>query len=231
MISSVRRRTDDSADARGPGVRAGLTQAAVVTAARRIVDRQGLDALTMRRLAAEVGVTPNTLYSHVAGKSALLELVMDDVAGEVEAPDPETVEWRDGLRALFASTRRTVAASPELAPLFLSRPTRGPNAVRLGEVTLRLLARGGVDGPAAVRALRALLVFSFGYATFAAARAEDPDQRARARRAERAFAADDSLPRTTALASELARAPGEAGFEEGLEALIAGVTTGPRRSA
>jgi AcrR family transcriptional regulator len=216
----VGRRRDVSAEPRGPGVRAGLTQAAVVAAARRIVDRHGLDALTMRRLAAELGVTPNTLYSHVAGKSALLDLLMDDVAGEVE--------WRDGLRALFASTRRTVAAAPELAPLFLSRPTRGPNALRLGEVTLQLLARGGVEGPAAVRALRALLVYSFGYATFAAARAEDPDPRARARRAERAFAADDSLPRTTALASELARAPGEAGFEEGLEALITGITPGPR---
>jgi TetR/AcrR family transcriptional regulator, tetracycline repressor protein len=224
MIGGVGRRTNASAQPRGPGVRAGLTQAAVVAAARRIVDRDGLDALTMRRLAADLGVTPNTLYSHVAGKSALLDLLMDDVAGEVEAPDPEAVEWREGLRALFASTRRTVAAAPELAPLFLSRPSRGPNARRLGEVTLELLARGGVEGPAAVRALRALLVYSFGYATFAAARAEDPDPRGRARRAERAFAADDSLPRITALAAELAQAPGEAGFEQGLEALIAGIT-------
>lgn len=222
--------TDISVQARGPGVRAGLTQAAVVAAARRIVDRHGLDALTMRRLAADLGVTPNTLYSHVASKSALLELLMDDVAGEVEAPDLETVEWRDGLRAVFTSTRRTVAAAPELAPLFLSRPNRGPNAARLGEVTLELLARGGVEGPAAVRALRALVVYSFGYATIAASRASEPDPRAQARSAERAFAADDSLPRTTALASELAQASGEVGFAEGLEALIAGIAAEPRRA-
>jgi TetR/AcrR family transcriptional regulator, tetracycline repressor protein len=203
----------------------------VVAAARRIVDRHGLDALSMRRLAAELDVTPNTLYSHVADKQALLDLLMDDVAGDVEAPDPETLEWRDGLRALFASTRRTVAAAPELAPLFLSRPSRGPNALRLGEVTLELLARGGIEGPAAVPALRALLVYSFGYATFASAQSEDPDPRGRTRRAERAFVADDSLPRITALASELARAPSDAGFEEGLEALIAGITADPRRGA
>jgi AcrR family transcriptional regulator len=224
MIDRMRRTPGDSADKRGPGVRAGLTQAAVVAAARRVVERQGLDALTMRRLAADLGVTPNTLYSHVADKAMLLDLLMDDVAAEVEAPDPETIEWREGLRALFSSTRRTVAAAPELAPLFLSRPSRGPNARRLGEVTLELLARGGVEGPAAVRALRTLLVYSFGYATFAAARAEDAGPSARARSAERAFAADESLSRTTALASELARAPGEAGFEEGLEALIAGIS-------
>jgi AcrR family transcriptional regulator len=199
-----------------------------VAAARRIVDRDGLGALTMRRLAADLGVAPNTLYSHVDGKSALLDLLMDDVAGEVEAPDPERVEWRNGLRALFASTRRTVAAAPELAPLFLSRAPRGPNALRLGEVTFQLLARGGVRGPAAVRALRALLVYAFGYATFGAARAEDPVPKAQIRRAERAFAADDSLPLTNALASELARAPAEAGFEEGLEALIKGITAGAR---
>jgi TetR/AcrR family transcriptional regulator, tetracycline repressor protein len=175
----------------------------------------------MRRLAADLGVTPNTLYSHVAGKSALLDLLMDEVAGEVNAPDPDEVEWREGLRALFASTRRTVAAAPALAPLFLSRAPRGPHALRLGEVTLELLARGDVKGPAAVRALRSLLVYSFGYAAFAAARAEDPGARAWA---ERAFAADASLPRMAALASELARARGDAGFDEGLEALIAGIS-------
>jgi TetR/AcrR family transcriptional regulator, tetracycline repressor protein len=221
MIDRVGRQTDVSAETRGPGVRAGLTQAALVAAARRIVERHGLDALTMRRLAADLGVTPNTLYSHVAGKSALVDLLMDDVAGEVEAPDPETIEWRAGLHVLFASTRRTVAAAPELAPLFLSRAPRGPNALRLGEVTLELLARGGVEGPAAVRAMRALLVYSFGYAAFVAARAQDPDPIGRA---ERAFAADASLPRTTALASEFARAPAEAGFEGGLEALIGGIS-------
>jgi AcrR family transcriptional regulator len=201
----------------------------VVAAARGIIDRHGLRALTMRRLAAELGVTPNTLYSHVADKSALLDLLMDDVAGDVKPPDPDTVEWRHGLHTLFASTRRTVAAAPELAPLFLSRAPRGPNALRLGEVTLQLLARGGVRGPAAVHALRALLVYSFGYATFAAARAEDLDSRARVQYAERAFAADDSLPLTTALAYELARAPAEAGFEEGLDSLIAGIGARPRR--
>jgi AcrR family transcriptional regulator len=202
-----------------------------VAVARGIIDRHGLRALTMRRLAAELGVTPNTLYSHVADKSALLDLLMDDVAGDVKAPDPETVEWRDGLHALFTATRRTVAAAPELAPLFLSRAPRGPNALRLGEVTFELLARGGVRGPAAVQALRTLLVYSFGYATFAAARAEDPASAARARDAERAFAADRSLPLTTALASELARAPVEAGFEAGLDSLISGIGARPRRES
>jgi AcrR family transcriptional regulator len=192
----------------------------VVKAARRIVDGDGLDALTMRRLADDLGVTPNTLYSHVAGKSALLDLLMDDLAGEVEAPDPDEVEWKEGLRVLFRSTRRTVAAAPALAPLFLSRPSRGPHALHLGEVTLELLARGGVGGSAAVRALRSLLVYSFGYAAFAAARAEDPVATATG---ERVFAADASLPRMVALASQLAQARGDAGFDEGLDALIAGI--------
>jgi hypothetical protein len=154
---------------------------------------------------------------------------MDAVAGEVKGPNPATVDWRDELRALFSSTRPTVAAAPELAPLFLSRAPGGPNALRVGEVTVQLLARGGVEGPAAVRALRSLLVYSFGYATFAAARASRPDPRAQARCAERAFTAHDSLPLTNALASQLARTPAEAGFAEGLEALIAGLTPSSRR--
>ncbi len=218
-------------ESRGPGVRAGLTQAALVAGARQIVDRHGLGALTMRRLASHLGVAPNTLYSHVTDKSALLDLLMDDIAAQVQAPDPERVEWRSGLRALFSATHRTVAAAPELAPLFLSRAPRGPNALRLGEVTFRLLARGGVEGAAAVRALRTLLVYSFGYAAFAAARAAEPDPRAQTRRAERAFAADRALLFTAALAAELARAPADAGFEEGLTALIAGIAAPARAGA
>jgi TetR/AcrR family transcriptional regulator, tetracycline repressor protein len=215
----------DGAIRRGPGVRAGLTRAVVVAAARRIADDEGLDALTLRRLARETGVTPNTIYSHVADKSALLDLLMDDVAGEVEAPDPASGDWRESLRALFVSTRRTVAASPQLAPLFLARAARGPNAIYLGEVTLALLARGGVEGPAAVRALRALLIFSFGYAAFEAARVQEADPRARAHRGAQAFAADDSPPRIRTVAAELAGAPGDAGFDEGLDALIVGLTS------
>ena len=224
MIHWMARSMPASAGTRGPGVRAGLTRDAVVAVARRIVDEDGLDALTLRRLAAELGVMPNALYSHVTSKAALLDLLMDDVAGEVEPPDPDAVEWREGLRALFASTRKTVGAAPELAPLFLSRASRGPNALRLGEVTLELLARGGIEGAAAVKALRMLLVYAFGYAAFAAARADDADAATRARRAERAFATDQSLPRMIAVATDLARAPGEAGFDEGLEALIRGLT-------
>jgi TetR/AcrR family tetracycline transcriptional repressor len=211
------------ATTRGRGVRAGISQANVVETARRIVDRDGLGALTFRRLAADLGVAPNTLYSHVADKSALLDLLMDGLAGEVTAPDPQAVDWRVGLRALFTSTRATVAASPQLAPLFLSRAPRGPNAIRLGEVTLELLAQGGIEGPPAVLALRALLIYTFGYAAFAAAPSDGPNPRAGTRRAERAFAADPSSPRMTALAGELAAASASAGFEEGLNALIAGI--------
>src|SRR6266511_3824875 len=117
-------------DHRGPGQRAGLRPGAVIAAARSLCEREGLAAVTMRRLAGDLGVAPNALYSHFADKTALLDAVLDDVIGEVEPPNPHALDWAVGLVAL----------------------------------TLQLLARGGIEGEPAVRALRALLAYPFGSA-------------------------------------------------------------------
>ncbi len=87
-------------------------------------------------------------------------------------PDPGAADWRTALRELMRSTRRLLLAHADLIPLFLSRPTRGPSALRVGEVTLGLLARAGIEGPEAVEALRILLIYSFGFAAFEAPRRE-----------------------------------------------------------
>src|SRR6266542_3429009 len=89
---------------RGPGQRAGLRPGAVIAAARSLVEREGLAALTMRRLAGDLGVAPNTLYSHFAGGTALLHAALDDVSGALERPAPPAVNWAEGLVALMGQT-------------------------------------------------------------------------------------------------------------------------------
>ncbi len=81
------------------------------------------------------------------------------------------------------------------------------HALRLGEVTFQLLARGGIEASGGPGPYARCLIYTFGYAAFAAARASDPDPTGRIRQAEQAFAANDSLPLTIALAPELARTP------------------------
>lgn len=153
---------------RAPGQRAGLTRARVLAAARALHADEGLEALTMRALADRLGVSPNALYSHVANKTVLVDAVLDDVLGAVEAPDPRLDDPAAGLRAVMASTLDVLLAHPDLVPLYLARQgARGANAWRLGDAMLALLGRAQVTGPAAREAVRVLIVYTIGFAAFA----------------------------------------------------------------
>ena len=156
------------ASTRVPGQRAGLTHAHVVAEARALIEAEGFDALTMRALARRLGVAPNALYSHVATKTALVDAVLDDVLVAVRAPAPGRRDWQGGLRRMMASTHAVLLEHPDLVPLYLARQgARGPNAQRLGEIMLALLARGGLTGVRAQEAQRALIVHAIGSAAFA----------------------------------------------------------------
>ena len=173
---------------RGAGQRAGLTRELVLAAARRIADAEGVDRLTMRRLAAELGVLPNALYTYIPDKEALLDALIDDLLAGVEPDGPAEGDWRDGLARVMDASRRLLLAHPQLGPVFLTRPGLGPNAARLGEITFGLLRQGGLEGERAVEAFRVLLVYSLGFAAFQAQRLPE-DDRTRSARAEAAFQA------------------------------------------
>lgn len=143
----------------------------VLAAAQELLAQDGLEGLTMRALARSLEVAPNALYSHVATKMALVDDMLDEVLAAVEVPDPDRGDWQAGLRTMMASTHRVLLAHPDLVPLYLARQgARGPNAQRLGEVMLSLLRRGGVTGPSARDAQRALIVHAIGSAAFTARR-------------------------------------------------------------
>jgi TetR/AcrR family transcriptional regulator, tetracycline repressor protein len=209
---------------RGAGQRAGLSRGPVLEAARRIADEEGVDRLTMRRLAAELGVMPNALYTYFPHKEALLDALLDDLLAGVEAGDPAEGDWRDGLAQVMDSTRRLLLAHPQLASAFIARPGLGPNAVRLGEISLELLGRGGLEGQRAVEALRVLLVYSLGFAAFQAPRLRG-DAGGRSVRAETAFAglAEEEFPRMRGLARELAGPASGRQFHTGLRWLLDGI--------
>jgi TetR/AcrR family transcriptional regulator, tetracycline repressor protein len=215
--------------ARRPGERAGLNADAVLGEGRRLLEEEGADALTMRRLAARLGVAPNSLYSHVPDKAALLDAVLDSLLAEIELPERDQRDWRDGLVALMAASRMMLLDHGDLLPQLLSRPMRGPNARRLGERTLGLLERGGITGPAAVDALRALLTLTFGSVVLDAPRRQDPDPTSRQSRTYAAFATPADTPRMARLADPLSRPPTEGAFETSLRWLIDGISRSARR--
>ena len=206
------------------GQRAGLSRELVLAAARRIADAEGVDHLTMRRLAAELGVLPNALYTYVPDKEALLDALIDDLLADIEADGPATGDWRDGLVRVMDSSRRLLLAHPQLVPVFLARPGLGPNAARLGEITFGLLRRGGLEGERAVEAFRALLIYSLGFAAFQARRLPE-EAGARSARAEAAFASlpADGFPEMRRLARHLASPATDHQFHTGLRWLLDGI--------
>jgi TetR/AcrR family tetracycline transcriptional repressor len=194
---------------RGAGQRAGLSRQTVLAVARHIADAEGVDRLTMRRLAGELGVMPNALYSYFPHKEALLDALLDDLLGDIDPGDPGEGDWQDGLIRVMDSSRRLLLAHPRLVQVFLARPGLGPNAAKLGEITFALLRRGGLEGERAVEAFRVLLIYSLGFAAFQAPRGDDlrrpsrgqlPRDAPGSRRARRAFDRP-ALPHRTAVAA------------------------------
>jgi TetR/AcrR family tetracycline transcriptional repressor len=200
-----------------------LTSTQVVAEARRIGAREGVEALTMRRLADALGVLPNALYTYLPDKASILDAVLDDLIGDVERPDPNASPRR-GLVSLMASYRSLLLTQPGLIALTVSRPQIGPKAIRLREDGLTLLKRAGLSDADAVRAYLALFAYTAGFVAFEAGRPageRDAEQRADARRVHDSLAAD-VFPTTRALARRLAKRPGDAEFTYGLERLLDG---------
>jgi TetR/AcrR family tetracycline transcriptional repressor len=162
---------------RTPGQRAGLTRESVLAEARAALARDGIEALSMRRLAQRLGVAPNALYSHVAGRDDLIDALLDDTLGEVRAPDPQRGDWREGIETIMRRTYAVLLAHPDLVPLYVARRgARGPRAIALGEAMLQMLSRGGIEGDAATEAMRTLIVHTIGFAAFATGDALPPGQ-------------------------------------------------------
>lgn len=155
---------------RGPGQRAGLDRAAVLAAAHAQLAERGVAGLTMRGVAGRLGVAPNALYSHVADKVELVDLVLDDVLARVPVPGPDAVAVApaDALRRMFKESFDVLVDRADLMPHYLARQgARGERATALGVVSHDALARCGLAPGDARDALRVLIVTTIGFAAFA----------------------------------------------------------------
>ena len=120
------RRSAPGADLREAGGRGRLTRDRVLDAALAIADREGLPALTMRRLAAELGVAPMAVYMHVRSKEELLDGVADRIADQLEVPAEPGGDWAAQLREVARSMRKALAAHRLALALFMTTQPLGP---------------------------------------------------------------------------------------------------------
>jgi AcrR family transcriptional regulator len=121
-----------------------LSRAAIVEAALRILDADGLDAVTIRRLGEELGTGSATLYWHIANKDELFELLYDRIMGELELPEPDPARWQEQLKELGRQAFRVMRSHNDAVRLSLGRVPVGPNMLRVIEWTLALMRAGGV---------------------------------------------------------------------------------------
>jgi AcrR family transcriptional regulator len=108
-----------------------LSREAIVAAAIEIADADGLEAVSIRRLATKLDDRPMSLYSHIERKGDLIDLMVDEVMGGALLPDDaQQGDWRDTLRQIARRTREMARAHPWMIATAFARPTLGPNALR-----------------------------------------------------------------------------------------------------
>jgi TetR/AcrR family transcriptional regulator, tetracycline repressor protein len=131
--------------ARDEGERTRLTRATVVDRALRLADADGLEALTIRKLAAELGVTPMALYWHFRSKDELLEGLAERVWSEIDVAVDRSAPWPAQLRGLLESLLRVLRAHPAAPQLLMQGEKQSEAALNATEVTLEVLRGAGFD--------------------------------------------------------------------------------------
>lgn len=195
-----------------------LDRPAVLRAALALADAEGVEAVTMRRLATALGVTPMALYNHVRSRTDLLDGVADLVAGAIEAP-PRSLPWDGRLRVLLRATRAVCLRHPAVVPLLQGAGALTPNLLRPAEAALDALAEAGLEPEDARAAWAALIGLTFGHVAYQLAGHLRGSGGARGTPDAAAF------PRVAALADS-PPLDWDAAFEHALDALLGGLAPG-----
>jgi AcrR family transcriptional regulator len=213
--------------------RAPLSREAILDAAMRVLDREGAAGLSMRRVADELGTGPASLYWHVASKDALIDLIIDRVAGEVPLPEPDPARWQEQLREWLLGVRTVFARHPGVAALTLGRIPTGTNVLRWAEWTLVLMRGAGLPDRVATYAgdLLGLYLGATGYEatlppmTSATGEPLSPEETAAMMRGYFASLPADQFPNVVATVDEMFSGDEDERFELGLDVILRGLAS------
>jgi TetR/AcrR family tetracycline transcriptional repressor len=127
-----------------PPPRAPITRDAIVEAALVVLDRVGMDGLSMRRVAEELGTGAASLYWHVRNKEELFQLIFDRVTREVVLPEPDPAHWKEQVKALGLQMRKVLSKHRDVARLSFGRIPAGPETALVAEWLFTLLQPVGI---------------------------------------------------------------------------------------
>jgi TetR/AcrR family tetracycline transcriptional repressor len=215
---------------RGP--RRAVSEAKILDAALELLDQGGPAAASVRRIAAQVGVAPNAIYTYFPDKAAVLHALAERLLGGVDHDvfaDPEQ-HWRVRVEALALELRATLTAHPGAVGLLVGGPLDGPSSMALNERLLQLFADAGLGPAAAAQASYLLMVYVFGSVSREVAgvrgggRLPPEQERVAARRAELSAVPADRYPLTAAAAVTMAGSTSTEQYLWGLRRILAGLS-------
>jgi len=206
-----------------------ISRELVLATALELIDRDGADALSMRRLAAALDRDPMILYRHAPGKAALLDGVVEVVLAQLHV-DPADPDWAAQLRGVARDYRALALEHPNVVPLLVTRPLATPLALRPRgtlrplEDVLALLTRAGFSGPDALHVYRAFFGFLNGHVLNELQElVENPDETDDLLRLGLYRLPIGEFPLLRSLAHTLASYDGAAELERGLDILLTGL--------
>ena len=207
------------------GSRLGLSRERILAAALELLDREGLDAFSMRRLAEELGVGTMTIYGYFRSRDEILDAVVDAggeaIARAAAAAGDGGGTWKSRLRSLMIGLRERHLEHPAIVEPRYKRPLLSPGALKVTEVGLRTLRAAGFGKREAAEVYRVLFIYTFGFSAFGPG-GDSAADRERSVEALGALTADEypTLVDAAQEASETMADP--ALYERGLDALLDG---------
>lgn len=211
--------------------RRSLSREAIVTTALRVVDAEGLDALSMRRVAQELDTGAASLYAHVANKEELLELLLDRIQTDVRRPEPDPQRWQEQIKEMAREGRRVLVTHRDLARAAIGQGIpSGPNALLNAEAMLAILKAGGLSDQVCAYGVDALALFVTATAVEDSLLVNgvgwtDTTRAEHVKRVREYFGSlpPARFPHITGMVEALTRDEGDERFEFGLDLLVSGL--------
>ena len=213
--------SDAPAPRRGPsgGTKKPITVEAIVAAALGIVEKEGYQALTMRRVATALETGPSSLYAHVVNKEDLDELLIGRLCAAIDLPEPDHAAWRQQLIGVCAQLRDQYLRYPGISQGAFAVAPSNLDTLRVSEGMLAILLAGGADPQAAAWATDSLLLYVGAYSLEASladqrrGRGDDTWVVSRGELLRRFAALPGTFPHTKRYAAELTAGTGHDRFD------------------
>jgi AcrR family transcriptional regulator len=211
-----------------------LSRETIIAAALEIADAEGIEAVSIRRIATKLDSRPMSLYSHIEHKGDLVDLMLDEVMAEAHLPGPVPDDWREALRQIAQATRAAARAHPWMIASAFGRPRLGPNFLRHIDQSLAAVSTLPLPFDRKRAALLALDTYTLGFVRWevlspkaagnCATRDPDAPSKEEIDAYLREQAASGEYPHLAAIAAtDLTLGVKPVSFEAGLDWLLAGI--------